>query len=76
MYNKIIYIANDMNTLRLLDRPRIAGTGAKIMWRAVISSWAIAAFLLLVLAAASYAPNALSDGASQARLAQKTAATR
>ncbi len=30
--------------------------GVDIMWRAVISSWVVAAVLLLVLAVVSYAP--------------------
>ena len=41
--------------------PRHKDAGVDIMWRALISSWMIAAVLLLVLAVVSYAPLAWTD---------------
>ena len=41
---------------RLIAPPTHKQAGADIMWRAVISSWVVAAILLLVLAVVSYAP--------------------
>ncbi len=62
---------------RRIGPPTHKGAGVDIMWRALISSWTIAAVLLLVLAVVSYAPLAWTDDQTLAQTSHtKVAANR